>query len=258
MKCYANHWWCGLLGGGQPARVAMPVHKGGCSATAAQCFQCSGTPVCRISILWLQAGPRGLREKVQFHQVGPHPWNSAFRGRRRKLPGPSTGADSPHTARAVAFPARATPVEANPARPSIPGIVPQKRSWGCPAAGSRRVIWGKARAPGPHVSRGTPEAVHSAPLPPRPAALAPWFHPPDQHCPWLAAAGQKRSWGTRLELLIRPRPGGRGAGDPRGAVASRPRAGPPCSRCSTRRRLRRRPAAKPRRGRAERRGGARR
>ena len=29
----------------------MPVHKGGCSATAAQCFQCSGTPVCRISIL---------------------------------------------------------------------------------------------------------------------------------------------------------------------------------------------------------------
>ena len=41
-------------------------------------------------------------------------------------------------------------------------------------AGAR--IWGKARAPGQNVSRGTPDAVNSASPPPRPAVLGPAVH----------------------------------------------------------------------------------
>ena len=44
--------------------------------------------------------------------------------------------------------------------------------------GARSCDLGESRSPGRRVSRGTPDAAHSAPPPPRPAAHAPVFHPP--------------------------------------------------------------------------------
>ena len=68
---------------------------------------------------------------------------------------------------------------------------------------------GKARSPGWNASRGTPDAVHSAPPPPpRRAALAPAVHPPatpqrsfrqSQECPCAAAQPATRTMAASPE-----------------------------------------------------------
>ena len=78
-----------------------------------------------------------------------------------------------------------SPPSPGPQPPASRGVPPRagvgaegwKQIQGARGARGAAEIWGKAGSPGPHVSRDPPEAVHSAPPPPRRAVLAARFHP---------------------------------------------------------------------------------